>query len=177
MKVLLAILFSAFLAITASAATPINTVGSDDGVAISSYDVVAFFNQKKAVLGTPEFSVRYLEATWLFSSEENRAAFQATPEKFMPEWGGHCAACIAESCISAKKLSGDFEFIDGKLYLFSFGNRSRSSSKDEFVYGRTSKSLLLRSGNKNWPEIKSRLEDGSLQQYDSKTYRKTSYER
>ena len=177
MKSLIAILFSVVLTASVSAATSVNTVGSDDGVAISSYDVVAFFTQRKQIVGKPEFVVNYLDAKWLFSSEENRAAFQAAPEKFMPEWGGHCAGCVAEGCISSKNLSGDFEIIDGKLYLFSFGNQSRSSSKDSFVYGRTSKSLLVKYGDKNWSEMRKRLEDGSLQQFDSKTYRKTGYEK
>ena len=37
----------------ALAQTFVNTVGSDDGVAIAGYDVVAFFTQKKAVGGSP----------------------------------------------------------------------------------------------------------------------------
>lgn len=177
MKRLLVFLFAAVFFLSVNAATFVNTVGSDDGIAISSYDVVAFHTQKKAVLGKSEHAVRHLEATWLFSSEENKSAFQAAPERYLPEWGGHCAACIPESCISSKKLNGDFEIIDGKLYLFSFGNVSRSSSKDGFVYGRTSKSMLVKYGDKNWSAMKTQLEDGSLQQSDSKTYRKTPYEK
>jgi YHS domain-containing protein len=177
MSRLLVLLCAALFAISVKAATFVNTVGSDDGIAISSFDAVAFHTHRKAVLGKTEYAVRHLEATWLFASEENKAAFQAAPEKYMPEWGGHCAACIPESCISSKKLSGDFELVDGKLYLFSFGNRSRSSSRDNFVYGRTSKALLVQYGNKNWSAMRSQLEDGSLQQPDSKTYRKTQYEK
>ena len=37
------------------AGTPINTIGSADGTAISGYDTVSFFIEKKAVAGSAEF--------------------------------------------------------------------------------------------------------------------------
>src|SRR5262245_33631984 len=104
--------------------TFVNTAGSDDGVAIAGYDTVSFFTQHKAVLGRADFEQTYLGAKWRFSSEENLSLFRKDPERYMPQWGGQCAWCISENCVSTKKLSGDFEFVDGKLYLFTFGNKS-----------------------------------------------------
>ncbi len=83
-----AAVFLSVAAAICSAGTAINTTGSDDGTAISGFDAVAFFTQKKAVAGQPQWSVQHQGAQWLFSSEENREAFSKTPEKFMPEWGG-----------------------------------------------------------------------------------------
>ena len=68
----------------ALAQTFVNTVGSDDGVAIAGYDVVAFFTQKKAVGGNPAFVHEHLGAKWQFSSAETLNAFRADPDKYMP---------------------------------------------------------------------------------------------
>jgi YHS domain-containing protein len=98
----------------AVAQTSINVVGSDDRTAISGYDAVGFLVQKKALVGSPQFSHELAGARWLFSSAENLKAFQAEPEKYVPVWGGHCAWAISEGGVSTKKLSGAFEVLDGK---------------------------------------------------------------
>jgi YHS domain-containing protein len=169
-------LFAAILSISTWAATPINTVGSDDGTAISGFDSVAFFKSNKAIPGDPKYSTEYEGAKWIFSSAENLKEFQAKPELFVPAWGGHCASAVSDKQISRKKLSGDFEIIDGKLYLFSYGNNRKSGARDDFLFGRYSKVARLRDGDKAWPEIKLKLEDGSISQPDSKSYKKSPYE-
>ena len=47
------------------------------GVAINGYDTVAYFDQKKAVKGDKKFACDYKEATWYYSSEENKEKFLA----------------------------------------------------------------------------------------------------
>jgi YHS domain-containing protein len=169
-------LVSLLMSLCVQAQTFINVVGSDDKTAVSSFDTVAFFTQKKALVGSPEFSHSYLGAKWLFSSAENLRAFQTAPEKYLPEWGGQCAWCVSENCVSEKKLSGDFEFVDGKLYLFAYGNKSKTGAKDDFLYGRYSRAARIRDGEKYWPALKAKLEDGSLAQPNSKNFRKTQYD-
>ena len=160
-----------------AAETFINTVGSDDKTAISGFDTVAFFTEKKAILGKPEFEYSYRSAKWRFSSKENLKLFQENPEKFMPQWGGQCAWAVSESGgISSKKLSSSFEIIDGKLYLFAFGNRAASSARDSFLYGRWSASNRILDGDKNWPELKRKLEEGIVVQPNSSNYTKTRFE-
>lgn len=158
------------------AETFINTVGSDDGIAIAGFDTVSFFTQKKAVLGRPEFEHAHLGATWRFSSEENLKLFKEDPDKYIPQWGGQCAWCVSENCVSKKKLNGEFEFIEGKLYLFSYGVKSRNSAKDDFLYGRVSRSLRIRDGDNYWPALKKRLEEGAIVQPNSSNYTKTRFE-
>jgi hypothetical protein len=102
--------------------------------------------------------------------------FQANPEKYLPAWGGHCAWGVSENAVSRKLLSGDFEMIDGKLYLFSFGNSRKSSARDDFLYGRYSKDLRIRDGERYWPDLKRRLEDGSLVQATSQNYVRSRFE-
>ena len=173
--------FSTFLAgmlvaLSSLAQTSVNTVGFDDGRAISGFDAVAFFTAKKATVGKPEFSHSYLGAKWLFSSEENLKLFQASPEKYLPEWGGHCAWAVAENSFSSKRLSGDFELISGKLYLFSFGRNARADAKNDFLWGQPNRAHRLREGDKLWPEIRRRLETGEAPQPDSTSYTKSRFE-
>ncbi|MGI0036518.1 MAG: YHS domain-containing (seleno)protein [Nitrososphaera sp.] len=176
MRNLILFVVTLFAALSVQAQTFINTVGSDDGVAISSYDAVAFFTEKKAVLGNREFVHSHLGAKWLFSSAENLKAFQENPDKFLPAWGGQCAWCISENCVSSKKLNGDFGFVDGKLYLFAYGTNSRAGAKDAFLYGRLSRSMRVRDGEKFWVDLKQKLETGAITQPNSKTYKISKYE-
>ena len=170
------VFFAALIFATVTFAAPfVNTTGSDDNTAISGFDTVAFFTEKKTIAGKPDFQFNYLGAKWLFSSQDNLNLFQKNPEKYMPEWGGQCAWAISENTLSNKKLSGSFEFIKGKLYLFSFGNTSADGAIDDFLYGRTKPGVRIPEGDKNWPEIKRQLEEGTLVQRNSRNYRKTPW--
>ena len=52
---------------TARAEEPVNT-GYFGDVAIKGYDPVAYFTENKAVEGSPEFTYRWLGATWMMHS-------------------------------------------------------------------------------------------------------------
>ena len=158
------------------AQTSWNTMGSDDSTAISGYDVIAFYTVKKTLRGDPNISYTYGGAKWVFATEENKKLFEGSPEKYLPVWGGHCAWAVSENLLSRKLLSGDFEFIDGKLYLFSLGNSRKSSARDDFLYGRWPRDQRVRDGDRYWPDLKRRLEDGSIIQATSKNYTKSRFE-
>lgn len=86
------------------------------GVAVGGYDVVAYFTASQAVKGNPAFSYTYKESEWRFASEANRALFIANPQKYEPQFGGHCSYAAARNY----KASGDpqaWKIVDGKLYL------------------------------------------------------------
>jgi YHS domain-containing protein len=176
MKRWISLLFCILVSAASFAETYINTTGSDDKTAISGFDTVSFFTAKKAVLGKPEFEFNYLGAKWLFSSAENMLLFQQDPDKYMPEWGGQCASCVSENCLSRKKVDGSFVFLSEKLYLFSPGNNKKSGALDDFMYGRWPQSQRVSDGKANWAELKKKLEDGTLTQPNSSTYRKTRFD-
>jgi YHS domain-containing protein len=176
MRSLFTMLFGLCIAAIASASTFINTVGSDDSVAISGYDTVAFFTEKKAVFGKQEFEYEYLEAKWRFFSQANLDDFKKDPENYIPAWGGQCAWCVSENCVSAKKLSGDFEILDGKLYLFAYGSTIKNSAKDDFLYGRTSRTMRIREGEKYWSQLKEKLKAGEISQPGSANYKRTKFD-
>ena len=56
-------------------------VNQTDGLALRGFDPVAYFTQKKAVKGEPQWTVMHHGVTYEFASKEDQAAFQANPEK------------------------------------------------------------------------------------------------
>lgn len=87
-----------------------------EGYAVSGYDPVSYFVAGAPVKGDPDLSTTYAGATYLFASPENKAAFEADPAKYAPQYGGFCAFGLA----MGRKVPGDpnvWAIEDGKLYL------------------------------------------------------------
>ena len=87
------------------------------GFAAEGYDVTEYFNDK-AVEGSKKFVAEYDGVKFKFVNQANADKFKASPEKFIPQYGGYCAYAVA---VKGKKVSVDpktFEIRDGKLYLF-----------------------------------------------------------
>ena len=59
------------------------------GVAIKGYDTVAYHTEGSAVKGKKEFSHKWNDAKWYFSSVHNMELFAAEPERFAPQYGGY----------------------------------------------------------------------------------------
>lgn len=89
----------AVLALIAAAATPVlakDLVNTDDqGLALDGYDPVAFFTLQAAVMGDGGITSAFRGAVYRFSSPENKAAFDAQPDKYAPAYGGFCAMGVA----------------------------------------------------------------------------------
>lgn len=98
----------------ANAAAPTNTKG--EGSAIHGYDPVAYFTESKAVKGDDQFSADYNGATWLFAKAENKALFEADPEKYAPQYGGYCAYAAANDAVVDVDPTA-WHISDGKLFL------------------------------------------------------------
>ena len=84
-------------------------------VILKGHDVVAYFSNQ-VVAGDSKYASDYQGATYLFSSESNKKAFDANPGHFAPQFGGFCAMGVA----LGKKLDVDptqFVVHDDKLYL------------------------------------------------------------
>ncbi|MFK7915668.1 MAG: YHS domain-containing (seleno)protein [Pseudomonadales bacterium] len=88
-------------------------------LAIRGYDPVAYFSLvdgAKAVAGSPEITAQYMGSTWQFASEKNRAAFQANPTRYAPQYGGYCAFAVSHGF--TKPVDPDAWHIkNDKLYL------------------------------------------------------------
>ena len=82
----------ALIAQPAFAAKP--PVFATDGIAINGFDPVAYFTDSAPVKGYMAFQSDWEGAKMLFASAENKAMFDADPEKFGPKYGGYCAFAV-----------------------------------------------------------------------------------
>ncbi|MGO7673827.1 YHS domain-containing (seleno)protein [Rhizobium ruizarguesonis] len=95
----------------------VNT-GYFGGVAIGGYDTVAYFLDNKAVKGSEKYSYEWLGTPWYFASEAHRELFKANPAKYAPQYGGYCAAEVAETGSVTVNIDPEtFAIVDGKLYI------------------------------------------------------------
>ena len=95
------------------------------GYAVSGYDVVAYFSlpqsavgtaQTEAVLGSVDYVTEYNGAKFAFANADNLAAFEADPEKYAPQFDGHCAYGASQG----GKVPANphlWRIVDDKLYL------------------------------------------------------------
>jgi YHS domain-containing protein len=108
---------------------PVNAVPGLNGerLMLKGHDVVSYFVDGKHAMGSAQNVSNYKGVAFHFASEANKKLFDATPEKYLPQYGGYCANGIAY----AIPWGGDADtwtMVDGKLYIFG-----GASSKDAFL--------------------------------------------
>jgi len=92
---------------------------ADEGnftVGVAGYDLVSYHSNPKPLRGNGHNVSVHDGVTYLFSSAENKATFDADPAKFLPAYGGYCAFGVSVG----KKFFGDPEvwrIVDDRLYL------------------------------------------------------------
>jgi len=141
---LTACLLSLLLTGVAVADSPTPPVNTENGWAIKGYDPVAYFTTGKPTPGVTPFTAAYKGATYRFASAENRARFIATPEKFVPQYGGYCAYAIALNKI-ADIDPDEWAIVNDKLYLNNGFLAQTLWSLD--------KSGNIAKGDQNWPLV------------------------
>jgi YHS domain-containing protein len=115
--------------------------------AINGYDPVAFFTEQKPVKGNDQFTYKWKDAEWHFSSQQNLDSFAKHPEKYAPQYGGYCAYGCSEGH-KAPTIPDTWTIINGKLY-FNYNNKVKelwNKNREE----------RIEQANKNWFEIKNK---------------------
>jgi hypothetical protein len=111
---------------------------------LSGHDAVAYFIQRRAVPGRPEFTVSWNGATWRFVSADNRDAFARDPERYAPKYGGYCAYAAAWGYLAPTDPSA-WRIVGGRLYLnYSLDVRRRW---EEDIPGHIARA------DRNWPAV------------------------
>lgn len=99
------------------------------GSAIKGYDTVAYWTVGEAVKGSKKITSTYKGAEFRFASAENKALFDANPEKYLPEYGGYCAWAMASGGF-APGNGKYWKIVDGKLYINYNAKVERDWSED-----------------------------------------------
>ncbi len=145
---LVTMLWLAFFSLQQPAYAQSPIYGASQGPAIEGYDSVAYFTEKKPIQGRPDLSYEWQGASWYFSTPENRELFIAAPEKYAPQYGGHCAFGMANDVYA----SGDphyWRIEDNKLYLNT--NRFAHWLFERDMPGK------IKLADQNWPEKMKKL--------------------
>ena len=127
--------------VRAQSASDVNTI---DGIGLHGFDPVAYFTQNKAVKGDAQLTAGYHGVTYEFASKEDQAAFQANPEKYVPQYGGFCAFAVSKGA-KADIDPHAFAVKDGKLYVNNSDRAEKLFEAD--VRGNIEKA------DHNWPEV------------------------
>lgn len=101
---------------TSALAAGVELNASSTGLALQGYDPVAYFTDGAPTKGDWTITSTYNDATYRFASEEHKAAFEANPEAYLPQYGGYCAFGAAMGF----KFDGDpnhWKIVDGELFL------------------------------------------------------------
>ena len=102
---------------SAAFAGPVYVGVSGENIAVGGYDTVSYFQgDGSPVIGDARYTVNHDGAEWRFSSQANADKFQADPDAYAPQYGGHCAWAMARGSLAP----GDptvYKVVGGKLYL------------------------------------------------------------
>ncbi len=141
----LSITLLSLFSITAALAVERTLLNLDrTGVAVQGYDPVAFFAVKAPLKGKPEFTSEFHGAKYRFHSAKNKAAFDAEPAKFEPQFGGYCAFGVSKGKLVEIDVDA-FQIVEGRLLLqYSPGVR------DDF---NRDTAANLKKADANWPHL------------------------
>ncbi len=106
------------------------------GVALKGHDTVAYFTEKRPVMGTAQNGYVWDGSRYLFSSVKNREAFAANPDRFAPQFGGLCATGLGMGMKTAANPNV-WKIVDGKLYVFSSVEAKQAAEKDPTLLTRS----------------------------------------
>ncbi|HET6350054.1 MAG TPA: YHS domain-containing (seleno)protein [Candidatus Krumholzibacteria bacterium] len=140
----LAFCLAVALFVTPAVAGELVNVAGASGIALDGYDPVAFFTDGAPAHGDPMITATYQGATYLFASKEHKAAFEASPAKYAPQFGGFCAYGASLGALFPVDIT-TWQVRDGKLYLNLNPMIETAFNKD--VNGNVAKA------KKNWPEL------------------------
>ena len=116
--------------------------------AVGGYDLTSYFaGSGQPVLGVAAFSARHGGATYRFANAANRDRFAASPERYLPRYGGYCAYAVSQGS-TAPGDPAVYRVVDGKLYLNVSRGVQRTWERDIPGY--------VRRADANWPRVLSR---------------------
>lgn len=154
MKQFIIILLIAFGSVPSFAKSTANL--DKDGVILSGYDPVSYFNSASPTKGRSEFNFEQNGIKFLFSTAENLAEFKNNPEKYTPAYQGWCATAVLKN----DKVEIDplnYKITNGRLFLFY-----KTEGVAKWVYGDTKKiwekgeSENTKKADANWVTLKDR---------------------
>jgi YHS domain-containing protein len=117
---------------------------NDDRLALKGYDPVAYFTEKRPMVGNSQYQYEWDGALYRFASAKHLDLFKADPDHYLPQYNNWCAASVAKG----QKVYGNPEWwlvVDGRLYLFGKPIGPDLMSKDP--------AAMKNKADENWPKV------------------------
>lgn len=133
---------AAFAADEYNTATGLTAAGAPLG--LHGVDPVAFIEIGNRIEGSAVHTAVHDGVAYYFSSEANKQAFEKSPSRYLPQFGGFCTFGVSV----AKKFDGDPRYAaveDGKLYVFLNEGIFQEFQKD--------RAGTIAKARKNWRDI------------------------
>ena len=131
----------AFIALVLFTGLPAHAQGTaEPAVALQGMDVVSYFKEGGPVKGQAALGHDFDGARYQFSSAQNRAAFVADPDRYLPQFSGLCTTGLSKG-FKGQADPGAWKIEGGELYLFR-------SLKDMPADGHESETIAR--ANENW---------------------------
>ena len=125
---------------------------NEEGLVLDGYDVVAYFNQDRAVEGRPDLSAKHDGVRFLFSSQDNLVAFREDPGKYTPKFGGFCAFGVAANKAKVPTNPTTFKIYNGELLLF-FNDVYQGQKVNTKVLWNQNERDLYEEATETWPTL------------------------
>jgi YHS domain-containing protein len=116
----------------------------DQHLAIKGYDPVAYFTDKRAMVGSPQYQHEWDGAVYRFASAKHLELFKADPDRYLPQYHNWCAASVAKG-EKVRPNPENWIVVDGRLYLFG------KSIGPGLM--RANPAAMKRQADKNWPTV------------------------
>jgi len=91
---------------------------ASNGIALSGYDVVAYFEDSEARQGSDSTTTEHNGFTYYFSNVEYKKLFDKNPNQYLPAYGGWCAYAVATNSIKMESDPTMWKIQDDRLLLF-----------------------------------------------------------
>ena len=116
-------------------------------LAISGYDVIAYFTDGKPVLGQVGQEYLWHGSRWRFASAQHRDLFASDPGRYAPQYDGYCAMGVGRPQPHKDVVDPHaWIIVDGKLYL-----THNQEALDKF---KSQLAQNIKRANENWPAVK-----------------------
>ncbi len=91
----------------------------DSKIALQGYSPVSYLDLGIAQRGLKEYKATHNGISYYFTSAAQKKTFEASPEKYLPQYGGYCAFGVS---VGAKFRVDPTKFVvkDGKYFLFLY---------------------------------------------------------
>jgi hypothetical protein len=119
-------------------------VNPNTGLAISGFDPVAYFTDRKPMFGRPDLELRVEGVVWRFRNAGDRAAFADNPEVYTPRFGGYDPVALARG-ISVPGHPLFWAVTGERLYLF-YSAAARATFLAE-------PGSIIAAAKRKWPDV------------------------